>query len=352
MSLGPIMLDLEGVALTAEERELLRHPLTGGVILFARNYESVRQLSALIEDIHALRAPRLMVAVDHEGGRVQRFHHGFTRLPACARIGKTYDANHRQGLRLAEKSGWLMAIELRACGVDFSFAPVLDLGKGISQVIGDRAFHRNPEVVAELARNYMHGMRHAGMMAVGKHFPGHGSVPEDSHHEVPVDARTFVDIQLEDLLPFARLITNGLAAIMPAHVIYPKVDDRPAGFSPVWLRDILRRQLSFQGTIFSDDICMAGASVTGDYHDRAAAALEAGCDMVLVCNNRAAVAEVLDQLRHIPDPASQARMIRMHGRNPVSHAELHRDPAWENISREIAALEVEPELDLGKDELA
>ena len=352
MSLGPIMLDIEGIALAPEERELLQHPLAGGVILFARNYESVPQLRALVAAIHGVREPGLMVAVDHEGGRVQRFREGFTRLPSSALIGKAYDENHRHGLHLAEKAGWLMAVELRAAGIDFSFAPVLDLHKGISTVIGDRSFHHDPEIVANLARQYIHGMRRAGMEAVGKHFPGHGSVVEDSHHAVPVDRRSFEDIQQEDLLPFERLITAGLAAVMPAHVIYPAVDERPAGFSPLWLQDILRRQLNFHGTIFSDDICMAGAEVAGNYIDRARAALRAGCDMVLVCNNRKAVIEVLENLEHSPDPAAQVRLIRMHGRNPLTFAEMQQDHVWQNVSREIAALEIMPELDLGDDDTA
>jgi len=352
MSLGPVMLDLEGVTLTPEERELLLHPLVGGVILFARNYESVPRLRALVAAIHTVREPTLIVAVDHEGGRVQRFREGFTRLPSCALIGKAYDRNHRHGLHLAEKAGWLMAVELRAAGLDFSFAPVLDLYKGISKVIGDRAFHRDPEIVTNLARNYIHGMRRAGMEAVGKHFPGHGSVAEDSHHAVPVDRRTFEDLQQEDLLPFERLIATGLAAVMPAHVIYPAVDEKPAGFSPVWLQDILRRQLNFHGTIFSDDICMVGAEVAGNYVDRAHAALGAGCDMVLVCNQRQAVIDVLDNLKHSLDPASQVRLIRMHGRNPLTFAEMREDYEWQNISREIAALDVTPELDLGDDDTA
>ena len=352
MSLGPIMLDLETVALTPEERELLRHPLVGGVILFARNYESVFQLGALVDAIHDVREPRLLVAVDHEGGRVQRFHDGFTRLPACALIGKAYDGDHKHGLYLAEKVGWLMAVELRAAGIDFSFAPVLDLHKGISTVIGDRSFHRDPQTVANLARQYVHGMRRAGMEAVGKHFPGHGSVMEDSHHAVPMDRRSYEDIQMEDMVPFERLITGGLAAVMPAHVIYPAVDDKPAGFSPVWLQDILRRQLNFHGTIFSDDISMAGAGVAGNYLDRAGSALDAGCDMVLVCSNRKAVIDILDKFQHSPDPAAQARLIRMHGRNPLTYEEMRQGHEWRNISREIAALEIMPELDLGDDDTA
>ena len=352
MSLGPIMLDIGGLALTSAERELLRHPLVGGVILFARNFESVFQLRTLVSVIHSLREPGLMVAVDHEGGRVQRFREGFTKLPASALIGKAYDENHRHGLRLADQAGWLMAVELRAVGIDFSFAPVLDLHKGISKVIGDRSFHRDPETVSNLARQFLHGMRRAGMEAVGKHFPGHGSVVEDSHHAVPVDRRSFVDIQLEDLLPFERLITAGLAAIMPAHVIYPAVDDKPAGFSSLWLQDILRRQLKFYGTIISDDISMAGAEVAGNFLDRTRSALDAGCDMVLVCNNRGAVVDILDHFQHSPDPAAQARLIRLHGRNPLTYEEMRENHEWRNVSREIAALEIMPELDLGNDDTA
>jgi beta-N-acetylhexosaminidase len=352
MSLGPIMLDVEGVTLSAEERELLRHPQVGGVILFARNYASVPQLCELVAAIHAARDPKLVVAVDHEGGRVQRFREGFTRLPPCALVGKAYDENHKRGLHLAEKAGWLMAVELRATGIDFSFAPVLDLHKDISKVIGDRSFHRDPETVANLARQYIHGMRRAGMEAVGKHFPGHGSVAEDSHHAVPVDRRPFEDMRQEDLLPFERLIATGLAAVMPAHVIYPAVDEKPAGFSRVWLQDILRRQLNFHGTIFSDDISMAGAEVAGRFIDRAHAALIAGCDMVLVCNNRKAVIEILENLDHSPDPAAQVRLIRMHGRNPLTFADMQQEHEWRNVSREIAALDIMPELNLGDDDTA
>ena len=349
MSLGPIMLDLRGTTLEQDERDMLKHPLVGGVILFSRNYESLEQIASLIEEVHAQREPRLLIAVDHEGGRVQRFRDGFTRLPANRLIGEQYEQEHARGLVLAEKAGWLMAIELRAIGVDFSFAPVLDLYKGVSQVIGDRAFHRNPEAVAELARHYMDGMKRAGMEAVGKHFPGHGAVREDSHYAVPIDDRRFEDIQMDDLIAFERLIHAGLAAIMPAHVIYPIVDAKPAGFSSVWLKKVLRGQLEFQGTIFSDDISMAGAEVAGDYVERADSALDAGCDMVLVCNNQSAVVEILDKLQHDQDPASQARLIRMHGRHDVTIKQIQNNSEWEKIAHEIVSLDSEPELGLGDD---
>jgi beta-N-acetylhexosaminidase len=351
MSLGPIMMDLRGTTLKNDEKELLLHPLVGGIIFFARNYESPEQITALAKEIHGLREPRLLIAVDHEGGRVQRFQDGFTRLPALQLIGERYDQDKGVGLTLAEKAGWLMAIELRAVDIDFSFAPVLDVCKGISQVIGDRSFHRDPECVAELSKAYMHGMRRAGMSAVGKHFPGHGAVKEDSHFAIPFDRRRFEDIQMDDMVSFERLIHVGLAGIMPAHVIYPAVDDKPAGFSSIWLRNILRQQLEFQGVIFSDDISMAGAEAVGGYVDRAYCALEAGCDMVLVCNNQAAAIEVLDNLKVEPDPASQSRLIRMHGKHEQNFPKLKNDEAWQSVSEEISAIVVEPELALGDDEI-
>jgi len=271
------MLDLNGVDITPEEREILSHPLVGGVILFSRNFASVAQLEALVESLHEIRSPRLLIAVDHEGGRVQRFRDGFTALPAAAHFGQVYDQNPQLGHHLAEVAGWLMAVELRAVGIDFSFAPVLDVDHGVSAVIGDRAFHQDPAVVTELARAYIKGMHEAGMAATGKHFPGHGGVEADSHTAIPVDERDYNDIYAHDILPFKRLVQHGLAAVMPAHVIYPKVDKLPAGFSSYWLKEILRQRLGFQGVIFSDDLDMQGASVIGDsYTERARVALAAG----------------------------------------------------------------------------
>ena len=349
MALGPIMLDLRGVTLEQDERNILKHPLVGGVILFSRNYESVGQLSALVDSIHAVREPMLLVAVDHEGGRIQRFRQGFTQLPACHLIGNQYDRDCTYGASLAEKAGWLMAIELRSVGIDFSFAPVLDLFKGMSKVIGDRSFHKDPEVVAILARRYIEGMKRAGMAAVGKHFPGHGAVKEDSHHEIPIDYRRYEDIQMDDLVAFERLIHAGLAAIMPAHVIYPTVDDKPAGFSKIWLKQILRRQLGFQGTIFSDDISMAGAEFAGDYIQRTNMALDAGCDMVLVCNNQQAAITILDEMKRDPDPVSQVRLMRMHGRLEITREKMQKDNEWQKTVAEISSLETNPELELGDD---
>jgi beta-N-acetylhexosaminidase len=345
MSLGPVMLDLEGISLSRAEARLLAHPRAGGVILFTRNFESVAQLNELVREIHALRTPRLLVAVDHEGGRVQRFRDGFTRLPAAARLGECHDRDPERARELSRMAGWLMASELRAVGVDFSFAPVLDLSHGLSGVIGDRAFHRDAEVVADLARHFMNGMRHAGMEAVGKHFPGHGGVREDSHLALPVDRRDPADLD-GDILPFERMIHYGLAGIMPAHVIYEQCDALPAGFSSHWLRGVLRERLGFEGVIFSDDLSMVGAECMGDFPDRALAALGAGCDMVLVCNHPDAAARVLDALDKEPDPVSIARLARMHGRKGTSWEVLMESAAWRRARQAMENLDDSPLLEL------
>ncbi len=336
MSLGPVMLDLEGTALSDEERELLLHPLVGGVILFSRNYENPEQMAALLAEVHALRGPRLLVAVDHEGGRVQRFREGFVQIPAAASFGRIYKQDKPRAKRLAEAAGWVMASELRAIGVDFSFAPVLDLDYGVSEVIGERAFHRRPEVVAELAGAYMAGMRRAGMAAVGKHFPGHGAVTADSHAALPVDERPLQAILDEDARPFEILGDHGLAGVMPAHVLYTQADTRPAGFSAFGLKRILRERLGFHGIIFSDDLNMEGAGEAGGPSERAAAALAAGCDMVLICNNRPAALQILRNLEWRPDPVLHARLVRLHGKHPVTWNRLHADAEFQ---RQVAALE-------------
>ncbi|MDQ5908520.1 MAG: beta-N-acetylhexosaminidase [Pseudomonadota bacterium] len=346
MALGPIMLGLEGLALTAEERELLRHPQVGGVILFARNYQSPEQVAALTEAIHALRQPRLLVAVDHEGGRVQRFREGFTRLPAVRQLGEVYDQAPHRARQLARATGWLMAAELRSVGVDFSFAPVLDLDHGVSSIIGDRAFHHAPEVVADLAHAYRSGMQKAGMEAVGKHFPGHGGIAADSHLELPVDPRSYEELAATDLLAFERMIHYGLAALMPAHVVYPQVDDRPAGFSVRWLKTILRQHLEFQGAIFSDDLDMAGAGQAGAPAERAHAALAAGCDMALACNDRRAAIAILEGLPQTLDPVREVRLIRMHGRGRTHLTRLRRNPVWQQAMRLVQSYDAHPLLDM------
>ena len=345
MSLGPVMLDLEGVDITPEEREILSHPLVGGVILFTRNFASVEQLEALVQSLHEVRSPRLLIAVDHEGGRVQRFRDGFTALPTAAHFGKVHDQDPQLARHLAEVAGWLMAVELRAVGIDFSFAPVLDVDHGVSEVIGDRAFHQDPGVVTELARSYIKGMHEAGMAATGKHFPGHGGVEADSHTAIPVDEREYNDIYAHDILPFKRLAHQGLAAVMPAHVIYPKVDKLPAGFSSYWLKEVLRKRLGFQGVIFSDDLDMQGASVIGEsYTERASAALAAGCDMVLVCNNRAGALEVLDDLQGYTDPVAHLRLARMHGRHTITRQQLHQLRKWKDTKMVLEKYQDDPSL--------
>lgn len=336
MSLGPVMLDIAGTVLTEEDREVLQHPHVGGVILFTRNFESVDQLHALVNSIHTLREPRLLIGVDHEGGRVQRFREGFSHIPPAGLFGQVYDQDHHKARSLCRQAGWLMAIELRAVDIDFSFAPVLDLDYGSSEVIGDRAFHRKPEVVAELAHAFMQGMLDAGMAATGKHFPGHGAVAADSHKAVPVDSREYAEIYAHDILPFRRMIGYGLTAIMPAHIIYDKVDRRPAGFSSIWLKQILRERLQFQGVIFSDDLDMEGASVAGErYSDRARSALQAGCDMVLVCNNRAGALDVLESLGDYEDPVAHLRLARMHGKGSMHRQQLHASAQWREVTARL-----------------
>jgi beta-N-acetylhexosaminidase len=333
------MIDLAGIGLQPEERELLMHPHVGGVILFSRNYVSPEQMESLVRQIQELREPQLLVAVDHEGGRVQRFREGFMHLPAAGRLKQVYDANPKRARRLAKVYGWVMASELRAVGVDFSFAPVVDLDRGLNEVIGDRAFHRKPEAVADLAQAFMLGMRRAGMAAVGKHFPGHGGVTVDSHVAVPVDERRFADIYMEDIAPFERLIRGGLAAIMPAHVIYSRVAPEPACFSPFWLQQVLRSRLGFQGAIFSDDLSMEGASAVGNLAQRARAALQAGCDMVPICHDPKGTVEIVVSLNTDTDPRSQVRLARMHGRHPLSWAELHGGATWKQALKAVQALD-------------
>jgi beta-N-acetylhexosaminidase len=340
--LGLVMLDVGGLALTDADRARLRHPRCGGVILFARNYESPSQVAALTAEIHALRSPPLLIAVDHEGGRVQRFREGFTQIPPMRSLGRAYEVHPHRALRLSESVGFVIGAELRSCGVDFSFAPVLDVDHGASTVIGNRAFHSDPGVIGLLARALLRGLKRAGVAAVGKHFPGHGFCAADSHREVPVDERTFSQIEACDLQPFAHLVKTGIPAIMPAHVIYTKVDPRPAGFSAIWLKDVLRGRLGFDGVVFSDDLSMEGAAVAGGPGERARAALDAGCDMVLVCNNPASADEVLETLCGEPSPVSLARLARMHGRGtPSTPVQLREDPVYAHAVHDIGAIAVE-----------
>jgi beta-N-acetylhexosaminidase len=337
------MVDIAGTELGPEDIEVLGHPLVGSVLLFTRNYRSPEQLMALTAAIRAVRSPHLMIAVDHEGGRVQRFREGFTRLPASKPLGRRFDEDRRDALALTRSIGWLMASELRSAGIDFSFAPCVDLDFGVSEIIGDRSFHRNPDSVGALAAAYLLGMRDAGMAAIAKHFPGHGAVVADSHVALPVDRREFVDME-GDIRPYRMLIDNHLAGVMAAHVVYPAVDALPASLSHRWITDILRGELGFHGCVFADDLSMAGAVAFGDVVERARLGLVAGCDVLPICNDRAAVLTALDGVDpELVTPASQARLVRMRARGepPVG---LTASARWRETAQRIADLSAAPPL--------
>lgn len=338
MTLGPVMLDVLGPELTPEDLKRLRHPQVGAVILFARNFASPLQLVRLTRAIRAVRHPELLIAVDHEGGRVQRFRHGFTAIPPMRELGRVWDRDRDAGLAAARACGHLIGAELQAHGVDFSFTPVLDVDYGESGVIGDRAFHSDPAAIARLAESLQQGLAEAGMASVGKHFPGHGFVRADSHHEVPIDERSLEEIAAADLVPFERLAARGMAGMMPAHVIYPKVDARPAGFSATWLQRILRGKLRFDGLIFSDDLSMEGASTAGGFAERAHTALDAGCDMVLLCNDPHGQDELLEGLARRPVAASLTRRLeRMRGR-AISGEALQSSAAYLAAAESVARI--------------
>ncbi|HEX4858877.1 MAG TPA: beta-N-acetylhexosaminidase [Usitatibacteraceae bacterium] len=314
MPLGPVMCDVTGPELTTEDIRRLSHPLVGGVILFARNYQSPGQLTALTRGIRDIREPALPICVDHEGGRVQRFREGFTAIPPMRSVGERWNRSRSDGLDLARDIGFVIGHELASHGVDFSFAPVLDIDWGESGVIGHRAFHRDPSAVAMLGGALMRGLACAGVGNVGKHFPGHGYVRADSHLEVPLDEREFDAIWTQDLVPFRELSNGTMTGVMPAHVIYPRVDPNPAGFSRLWLQDVLRGRLGFDGLIFSDDLSMEGAAVAGNVTQRGLAALDAGCDVILLCNDPSKADELLDGLARAgvsPDPRMARRLERM-----------------------------------------
>ena len=341
---GQVMLDVEGTVLTDEDRARLAHAATGGVILFSRNYASRDQVAALVNDIREASPDPLLIAVDHEGGRVQRFREGFTHIPPMAWLGKRYDMSREEALNESELLGWLMATELRQVDIDFSFAPVLDLGLGVCDVIGDRAFHQDPDVIAALARRFMQGMHDAGMSAVGKHFPGHGAVVEDSHVALPIDQRDLEVILDRDVRPFAKLITFGFFNNTPTTEIYTDADQNAAGFSPFWLREVLRERLGFEGVIFSDDLTMAAAASAGAYGDRARAAIDAGCDMVLVCNDPDAADEVLDAMEDVVSEESLLRLASMAGSETegsdtddiLAHARQVAAAAWSDTDGAMA----------------
>ncbi len=318
---GAVMLDIAGKTLTDSEREILNHPNVGAVILFARNYENPEQVADLIQSIRAARDGEILIAVDQEGGRVQRFQAGFTRLPPAAL--------YENEPEIAEVAGWLIAAELLAVGVDFSFAPVLDVDCGVSTIIGNRAFSQNAEKVTQLASEFRRGMNRAGMAATGKHFPGHGAVALDSHLTLPIDERDLDALRHSDLQPFRQLISEGLEGIMPAHVLYSQIDAQPAGFSAFWIQQILRDKLGFDGVVFSDDLSMEGAASVGDFSERAKVALQAGCDMVLVCNNPIAAVEVLNSLPIKNNPDRERRLQKMRGQFTGNFEQLKTSKQWQ-----------------------
>ena len=340
LPLGVVIADVAGTRLLDEDRKRLTHPQIGGVILFSRNFASVGQLCALCAELRALRSPELIIAVDHEGGRVQRFRQGFTAIPAMRKLGELWDRDEEAAMAAARECGYVLASELTACGVNLSFTPVLDIDYGESGVIGDRAFHRDPQAITALAAALQRGLGEGGLATCGKHFPGHGFVRADSHLEVPVDEREYSEIAATDMAPYPPLIAAGLASVMPAHVIYPKVDDKPAGFSPRWIKDILRGEYRFGGLVFSDDLSMEGAKVAGGVVQRVQAALAAGCDMVLVCNDLAAADELLGGLAALHTaPVDPARVALLSKPRPAdSRAALEALPRYARARAAVVAL--------------
>ena len=309
------MADVGGLALTAEDREVLAHPLIGGVILFARNYSDPEQLRALCAELLALKRPRLLLAVDHEGGRVQRFRVGFTRIPAMGTLGKLHDESPSKAVEEAQAQALIVGRELAGYGIDLCFAPVLDRDTGISQIIGDRAFSDNPEIIIKLARAFRAGLNAAGLAATGKHFPGHGAVAADSHTELPVDRRSYADIEAKDLAAFRALIDDGIESLMMAHIRYPSVDEKPASLSRRWIRGLLRTEFGYNGAVICDDLNMAGAKVAGEIVERALMALDAGCDMLPICNDRESVLKLIAGLPVKPRKLASARLQKLYRRD-------------------------------------
>ena len=330
LPVGPIMIDITGTTLSPYDIEKIAHPNTGAIILFARNYAEPRQVAELCQQIKTARNGPILIAVDQEGGRVQRFQNGFTRLPPVAAFAENQ--------AVTEDAGWLMAAELLALGVDFSFAPVLDIDCGVSQIIGNRSFSPDPELACQLASAFRKGMRSAGMAATGKHFPGHGAVALDSHLALPIDNRDLDSLYSKDILPFKQLINEGLEGIMPAHVVYPAVDELPAGFSAIWINEILRKQLGFNGAVFSDDLSMEGAACVGDFNERARLARQAGCDMILVCNNESAAEQVLESTPIEHNPIREQRLLAMLGNTSLTAQELKHSSRWKTASQQLTKL--------------
>ena len=347
MPLGPVMLDVDGVALSPADRDLLLEPAVGGVILFSRNYESPEQIAELVGEIRSLRSPPLLGGGDHEGGRVQRFRDGFTAVPPMRLIGREYARSNADGLELSQQTGWLIGSELRAASIDLCFAPCVDLDWGVSEIIGDRSFDANPDAVGELAAAFCRGLRSAGMAAVAKHFPGHGAVVADSHLKLPVDRREY-GVLLDDMRPYERLTFNGLiAGVMLAHIVYRELDDMPAGFSSHWIERELRSRVGFGGAVFCDDLSMKATAAYGSMPKRALRALQAGCDMVLVCNDRNAAQQAVAALNDYLNPLSLVRLARLHGTGQITRKSLLASDEWQLASSAVARWSERPTLELG-----
>lgn len=325
--LGPLMIDFAAELPDEAEQERLQHPSTGGLIIFARNYSSLEQLTELIR-LTRSKAPHILIAVDYEGGRVQRFGEPFLKLPPMRSLGRLHDDDPVAAMEVARQHGWMIGAELRALDIDLAFAPVLDLDYEACQVIGDRALHSAPDVVTSLAKAHLQGMHAAGMSATGKHYPGHGHVIEDSHHELPIDPRDHETLCGVDEQPFAQLIKAGLDSIMMAHIVYPEVDEAPASLSPYWIKQRLRQALNFTGSVFCDDLSMGGAAALGDYSERARLAMTAGCDMLPVCNNTAEAERLAEQIRDERDSDAATRLQKLRGRPAPDWQTLRDSSAW------------------------
>ncbi len=346
MALGPVMLDVEGLALSPADRSLLREPAVGGVVLFSRNYATPAQMADLVAEIRAIRSPPLLVAVDHEGGRVQRFREGFSAVPPMRHIGRLYDEDSSAGVQMAELCAWLIGAELRALDIDLCFAPCVDLDWGVSEIIGNRSFHASPEAVDVLAGAFCRGLRDAGMAAVAKHFPGHGAVVADSHESLPIDRRTYGQL-LDDMRPYEKLVNRRqLAAVMLAHIVYESLDKTPAGFSEYWINNQLRGQIGFDGAVFCDDLSMKATANYGSMPQRARAALAAGCDMVLICNDRPAAVAAVRALDDYSNPLSLVRLARLHGARGELRETLLVSERWQQASAKLAQWLDRPQLEL------
>ena len=338
--MGPVMLDVHGTSLSQEDKEILQHPLVGGLIFFTRNYQSPEQIADLSQQIRIAAKKPILIAVDHEGGRVQRFRDGFSLIPAMGKLWQMSEKNLTLAKELAKQSAILMALEVQAVGIDISFAPVLDINN-ISDVIGDRAFHQQPDYVTELAEAFIDGLHQVGMKATGKHFPGHGSVKADSHIDLPIDNRSKADVFQQDLVPFQQLIARGkVDALMPAHVIFPDIDSQAVGFSHYWLQNILREQLGFNGVIFSDDLSMQGAASVGGYIERAEAAQAAGCDMLLLCNNRDGCIDVLDNANISTSSVGGQRLKTLLKKEDIKWSSLKNNTKWHQASEYLKNYQV------------